>query len=130
MFTRRRLAAFLFASAAVSLTPLGAQARPKPRRRPDLADAVQGDYDGNVTSDMDGPPKNSVAVTVTRIGPNRVRITSDYPRVPSACVSLTRAGGRILNPKGRTSLMYDPGKSPPRLELTFSGEVSWDGKKL
>ena len=129
MFTRRTIAAFLFASAAATLTPLGAQGRPKPRR-PDLADAIQGDYDGNVTSDMEGPPKNGVAVTVTRIGPNRVRIASDYPRVPPASVNLTRAGGRILNAGGRTSLMYDPDQSPPRLELTFGGEVSWDGKKL
>jgi hypothetical protein len=129
MFTRRTIAAFLFASAAASLAPLGAVARPKPRR-PDLADQVAGDYDGNVTSDMDGPPKNSVAVTLTRTGPNRVRITSDYPRIPPASVTLTRASGRILNAGGRTSLMYDPGESPPRLELTFGGEVSWDGKKL
>jgi hypothetical protein len=125
MSTRRSIAAFLFASAAVALLPAGAQARPKPRR-PDLADAISGDYDGNVTSDMEGPPKNGVAVTVTRIGPDRVRIASDYPRVPPVNVSLTRAGGRIMNAGGRTSLMYDAG----RLEVTFGGEVSWDGKKL
>jgi hypothetical protein len=125
MSTRRSIAALLIASAGAALLPAAASARAKPRR-PDLADAVAGDYDGNVTSDLDGPPKNSVAVTLTRMGANRVRITSDYPRIPPASVGLTRSGGRILNAGVRPSLMFDDG----RLELTFGGEVSWDGKKL
>jgi hypothetical protein len=128
MFTRRTIAALLIASAAC-LEPLAAQARTKPRR-PDLADAVAGDYDGNVTSDMEGPPKNGVAITLTRVGVDRLRITSDYPRILPTSVRLTRAGGRIISAGGDVNFAYDAGQSPPRLELSFGGEVSWDGKKL
>jgi hypothetical protein len=48
-----------------------------PKRKPDLGDAAQGIYAGDVISDSKGSSKNGVTLTVTRIGKNLVRVTSD-----------------------------------------------------
>lgn len=73
--------------------------------------------------------KSDVTLTVTRIGVNRVRVTSDYPRLPVVEVALTRAMGKILNRGGDTNFQLDPGKGAARLDVSFLTEVSWSGSK-
>src|SRR5262245_10476100 len=51
-----------------------------PPHAPDLGDVAQGTYVGDVISDSRGSSRSHVTVTVTRIGINLVRITSNYPR--------------------------------------------------
>jgi hypothetical protein len=98
-------------------------------RKPDLADAVQGTYFGDVISDSQGSSKSDVTVTVTRTGRNLVQITSDYSRLPEVSVHLTSAMGRILNGRGDTTFLYDRSKSPPHLDVSFHDEVSWSGER-
>ncbi len=98
-------------------------------RKLDLADAAQGTYAGNVISDSKGATKNDVTLTVTRIGENRVRITSDYPRLPTVEVGLTLAMGKILSGKGDTAFVLDRSAKPAKLDVSFHQEVSWSGTR-
>jgi len=124
----RRLALGIAVSGLMSGAPALASAAPK-HRKPDLADAVEGDYSGDVISDSAGPSKDDVAVTVRRTGRNLVEITSDYGRLPTVSVGLTSAMGKILNARGETTFLYDRSKSPPHLDISFNGEVSWSGER-
>ena len=76
-----------------------------------------------------GSSKSNVTVTVTRIGKDRVRITSNYARLPMVEVSLTQAMGKILNASTDTTFLLDRSVNPPHLDISFFNEVSWAGSK-
>ena len=98
-------------------------------RQPDLGDVAEGRYFGDVISDSKGSSRNDVTLTVTRTGLNRVRITSDYPRLPVVEVSLQRALDKIVQSRGDTVFLYDWSKKPAKLDVSFNNEVSWSGSK-
>ena len=100
-----------------------------PKRKPDLGDVAQGTYVGDVISDSKGASKSDVTLTVTRIGINRVRISSDYARLPTVEVPWTKAMDKILHARGTTTFLLDRSKRPPRLDVSFLNEVSWAGTK-
>jgi len=114
---------------ALALVPALAIAAPAsaPKRKPDLGDAAQGTYAGDVISDSKGSSRSGVTLTVTRVGKNLVRVTSDYPRLPTVEVTLTSAMGKILQAHGNTVFLLDRGKNPPGLDVSFNNEVSWSG---
>jgi hypothetical protein len=126
MITRRLALRLSWATAASALWRPALADTP---RKPDLADAVEGAYFGDVISDSQGSSKNDVTITVRRVGRNLVEITSDYPRLPVVSVHLTSAMGRILNASGDTTFLYDRSKSPPHLDVSFHQEVSWSGER-
>ena len=117
--------------AAVAGTPVAlAQTSGASReRQPDLGDVAEGRYFGDVISDSKGSSKSDVTLTVTRTGLNRVRITSDYPRLPVVEVSLQRALDKIVQSRGDTVFLYDWSKKPAKLDVSFNNEVSWSGTK-
>ena len=115
-------------SLTVAPTAPRAQGNP-PKRKPDLADAAEGKYFGDVISDSKGSSKSNVTLTVERTGVNRVRVTSDYPRLPVVEVALTSAMDKILNQGGATSFLLDRSKGEARLDISFLSEVSWSGTK-
>lgn len=120
----------LFVCSAVLLPLVTATAQSDaPKRKPDLGDVAQGTYVGDVISDSTGSSKSNVTLTVTRIGINRVRIWSDYARLPTVEVPLTRAMDKILHAGGTTTFLLDQAKSPTRLDVSFLNEVSWAGTK-
>lgn len=128
MKRRSLLRGLLLASAAALLPAVSADAQSESRqRKPDLADVANGTYFGDVISDSRGSSQSNVTVTVTRIGRNLVRITSDYARLPVVDVPLTQAMDKILNARGNTTFLLDRTKSPPRLDISFNNEVSWAG---
>ena len=98
-------------------------------RQPDLGDVAEGKYFGDVISDSKGSSRNDVTLTVTRTGLNRVRITSDYPRLPVVEVTLQRALDKIVQSRGDTVFLYDWSKKPAKLDVSFNNEVSWSGTK-
>lgn len=98
-------------------------------RKPDLADAVAGEYFGDVISDSKGSSRNDVALTVTKVGKNRVRVTSDYARLPTVEVTLEKAMDKIMNAGGSTVFLFDGERNPPKLDVSFLNEVSWSGEK-
>ena len=113
-----------FVGVAALLPAFAADAQSdSPQRQPDLADVAQGTYFGDVTSDSKGSSRSDV--TVTRIGKNRVRITSDRARLPPVDVPLTRAMDKILSASGPTAFFRDRSKTPMRLDIGFIDEVSW-----
>jgi hypothetical protein len=127
---RRRLALRLLAASAVPWGRPGwaaEQAASAPKRKPDLGDAAEGTYAGDVISDSKGSSKSGVTLTITRSGPNRVRIRSDYARLPEVDVPLTSAMGKIVQQRGDTAFVLDRAKS--RLDVSFHNEVSWAGER-
>jgi hypothetical protein len=95
----------------------------------DPADLVVGTYNGNVISDSKGSSLSDVTLTVTKIDKRTVRITSDYPRMGTVDVALTRIGNKILNGSGNTVLILDLEQNPPRLDYNPYGEVAYAGRK-
>ena len=98
-------------------------------RKLDLADAAAGTYFGNVISDPKGAGKNDVTLTVARVGENRVRISSDYPRLPTVEVPLMLAMGKFISRKGDTAFVLDRAAKPARLDVSFHDKVSWSGSR-
>ncbi|MEQ1519173.1 MAG: hypothetical protein ABL931_22070 [Usitatibacteraceae bacterium] len=128
---RRNFIQRLTLAFGVGLLPaIGANAQSeKPKRKPDLGDVAEGKYFGEVISDSKGSSKAEVTLTVTRIGVNMVRITSDYARLPIIEVKLTKAMDKIVHASGATAFVLDRAKSPARLDVSFLNEVSWAGDK-
>lgn len=128
---QRRSLLWLAAWAALPIAAPGlAQTATTPRdRKPDLGDVAEGRYFGDVISDSKGSSRNDVTLTVTRIGVNRVRITSDYARLSVVEVALQRALDKIVQSRGNTAFVYDWAKKPARLDVSFDNEVSWSGTK-
>jgi hypothetical protein len=127
---RRFLFTLAAGFAAAIVGPAAAQPAPAVReRKPDLGDVAEGRYAGDVISDSKGSSRNDVTLTVTRIGVNRVRITSDYPRLPVVEVALQRALDKIVQARGNTAFVYDWAKKPAKLDVSFNNEVSWSGTK-
>jgi hypothetical protein len=98
-------------------------------RHPDLGDVAEGRYFGDVISDSKGSSRSDVTLTITRTGLNRVRIASDYPRLPVVEVALQRALDKIVQSRGDTVFVYDWKQKPSKLDVGFLGEVSWSGSK-
>src|SRR6185295_4201910 len=98
MRRRALVAALPAALVPLASVPFVAHAadKAKTERKPDLGDVAEGTYEGSVISDSKGASREDVTLTLTRTGPNKVRITSDYPRLPVVEVSLVRALDKIV----------------------------------
>ena len=127
------LRTLVFATAVALLLPAGAVLAETPKAAPahkaDLADRVAGTYKGDVISDARGSSKDGVTITVTRIGPNKVEIKSDYPRIPSVTIPLEKAMDAILAASGPSVFLLDTVRSPDRLDLTID-DASWSGNRV
>ena len=118
------LALLLPSGAALAETPKAA-----PARKADLADRVAGTYKGAVVSDARGSSRDNVTITVTRTGPNKVEIRSDYPRIPAVTIPLEKAMDAILAASGPSVFLLDTVRSPDRLDLTID-DASWSGTRV
>jgi hypothetical protein len=96
--------------------------------RPDLADIAAGIYDGDVISDARGASRSNVRLTVIKTGPNSVRITSNYGRLPSFSARLMRAMNTIQKVGGPEVFLLDLSKRPVGLDITVD-DASWSGAK-
>ena len=113
------ICALLFCSAA--------NAAPPPK--PDLADIAEGSYFGDVISDARGSSRSDVRVIVTKIGPNKVRVTADYARLPTFTAPLERAMSTIQKAgPGSQVFLLDLAKTPRSLDITVD-DASWSGHK-
>ena len=127
---QRRLVLLGALSGAASAGPALAQSAVEARKRkPDLGDVAEGRYFGEVISDSKGSSHADVTLIVTRVGVDRVRVSSDYPRLPVVEVSLQRALDKIVQSRGNTVFLYDWAKKPAHLDVSFDNEVSWSGSK-
>lgn len=121
----------LCAFVALALAPPAAAAAPKPApvRPADLATEVEGRYLGDVISDARGSSRSGVRIVVTRTGPNKVRVTSDYSRLPAFEATLSRYLQTIQNAGGDQVFLFDSTKRPPSLDLTVD-DASWSGTRV
>ena len=95
----------------------------------ELADLVVGKYFGNVIADAKGSSRSDVTLTITKLDKWTVRITSDYPRLGTVDVTLTRAGGKIISAGGNALFLMDPNVRPLELAYNPDGEVAYAGRK-
>lgn len=117
-----------FLSPVLPLPSAPAAAAQADRVGRDLADIAQGRYFGAVVSDARGSSQSDVRITVTKIGPNRVRISADYPRLPAFEAALTRAMETIQNRGGDALFLLDLSKHPNALSVTVD-DASWAGER-
>ncbi|PKP87143.1 MAG: hypothetical protein CVT78_08400 [Alphaproteobacteria bacterium HGW-Alphaproteobacteria-17] len=118
--------------AAAALLPAAAHAETKPTtapRKADLADRVAGTYEGAIISDARGSSRDNVKVTVTRVGPNKVEIKSDYARIPIVTIPLEKAMDAILAASGPYVFLLDTVRSPDKLDLSID-DASWSGSRV
>jgi hypothetical protein len=94
-----------------------------------LADLVVGKYFGNVIADSKGSSRSDVTLTITKLDKWTVRITSDYPRLGTVEVTLTRAGGKIVSAGGNALFLLDPDARPLTVAYNPNGEVAYAGRK-
>lgn len=100
-----------------------------PARKADLADRVADTYKGAVISDARGSSRDNVTITVTRVGPNKVEIKSDYARIPTVTIPLEKAMDAILAASGPYVFLLDTVRSPDRLDLSID-DASWYGTRV
>jgi hypothetical protein len=122
-----------FAASLGLLLPAGATLAEPPKtapaRKADLADRVAGTYKGAVVSDARGSSRDDVTITVTRTGPNKVEVKSNYPRIPTVTIALEKAMDAILAASGPSVFLLDTVRSPDRLDLTID-DASWSGARV
>jgi TIR domain len=95
----------------------------------DLADLASGVYQGGVTSDAKGSSRSDVTVTVVKVSPRRVRITSDYERLDTVEIELTRVDEGIQSVGDDISFHLELTKQPPTLFYSPHGDVAYNGHK-
>lgn len=127
------LRSLIVATSLALLLPAGAAlaetSKAAPAHKADLADRVAGTYKGDVISDARGSSRNNVTITVTRTGPNKIEIKSDYPRIPTVTIPLEKAMDAILAASGPHVFLLDMVRSPDRLDLTID-DASWSGNRV
>ena len=95
----------------------------------DLADLVAGVYQGDVVSDAKGGSLSNVTLTITKLSQRRVRVVSDYKRLGVIEIELNRVGNTIQSTGGRSLLLLEMEKNPPRLGFNPDGEVAYVGQR-
>jgi len=114
----------------MAVSPHITDAKPASSSRPseDLADIAAGTYSGDVISDARGPSRSGVTITVTKVGPNAVSVTSSYARLPTFSTRLTRAMNTIQQIGTAQVFLLDLSRTPNRLDIT-NDDASWSGEK-
>jgi hypothetical protein len=127
---RRAAAILAIGAAAVLVPPAAAQRSGGTVRaaRADLADMAAGAYAGDVISDARGSSRSGVRIMVTKVGPNQVRVTADYARLPEFTARLTRVMNTVQNASGDQVFLLDLSKSPRTLMVTVD-DASWGGAR-
>jgi len=108
--------------------------RPPESKKPvgavaEIADLVVGTYSGDVIADSKGGSRSNVGLTITKLDGSTIRVTSDYRRLGTVNVMLTRIGNQILNADGDTPFMVDLDRNPPTLLFDPHSEVAYRGNK-
>jgi hypothetical protein len=125
------LGRILLALAATSLVPGHTAAQTAPsaaQRKQDIADMVAGTYSGSVIADTRGGSQSDVSITVTKVAKNVVSISSDYARIPTVQIALTRASDAIIAARPGNGFLIELAKDPRRLDLSIDG-ATWMGHK-
>ena len=110
------------ASMLVLAVAPAAQAQPKPEgpaQAADLADFAAGTWTGDVISDARGSSRSGVTVTVRKVGPNLVEVSSNYSRIPTVRIELTQAMSAIVAQGTDHVFLIQRDSDPDELSLTI-----------
>jgi hypothetical protein len=118
---RSVLASAILLTAAIAMPSAQAQrtANIRPQAAKDLAAEVAGTYVGDVISDARGSSQSGVVITVTRVGPNQVQVSANYPRIPTVRITLEAALNSIVQAGGDHVFVIDRDRDPRALSLTI-----------
>jgi TIR domain len=94
-----------------------------------LADLVIGTYFGDVISDSKGSSRSDIGVTITKLDRHTVRVSSDYHRLGTVDVILTRVGNKIFSAEGGSPFIVDLDRNPPTLAFNPRNELAYAGTK-
>jgi hypothetical protein len=118
-----------FSATLLALGPSVVRAAPAAAQpKQDIATLVAGTYSGAVIADTRGGSQSDVSITVTRVGKNLVSVSSDYPRIPTVQIAITRASDAIIAARPGNGFLIELGKDPRRLDLSIDG-ATWMGRK-
>jgi hypothetical protein len=116
------------ASPAVeAATPAEATTTAATNARTALADIAVGHYYGDVIADSKGSSRSDISVTINKIDQFTVQVTSDYNRIGSTAVTLTRVGNQLQGVESDSVFVLALDKTPyelsfnPRFELSYVG---------
>lgn len=98
---------------------------PRAGKSDGLAGLVVGTYVGNVVADSKGGSRSDIEVTITRIGTHSVRVTSEYDRIGTIDIALTRVGNQVQNATGDSVFIVNLDASPPTLSLNPRHELAY-----
>lgn len=115
--------------AAQPTAPPAETPAPPAANAPGLADLVVGRYHGDVIADSKGSSRSDIDVTITRIDRATVRVSSDYRRIGSVDVNLTRNGNQVFAADGDTPFIVDLDRSPPSLVFDPHSELAYRGTR-
>jgi len=94
-----------------------------------LADRVIGTYSGDVMADSKGSSRSDIEVTITKLDRYTIRVTSDYHRLGTVDVTLTRIDSKIFNAGGDSPFIVDLDGNPPTLTFNPRSELAYGGTK-
>jgi hypothetical protein len=117
------------AAPPMSASEVAAVAPPPAAETTGLADLVVGRYHGDVIADSKGSSRSDIDVTITRIDRATVRVSSDYRRIGSVDVNLTRNGNQVFAADGDTPFIVDLDRSPPSLVFDPHSELAYRGTR-
>ncbi len=108
--------------------------REKPSDEPvHIADLIVGQYIGDVVADTRGISLSNVAVVISKLDQRTVRITSDYRRLGTVDITLTRMNNMIRNDGGDSTLFVELDQQPSGITYNPPGEgggsIAYEGKK-
>jgi hypothetical protein len=81
-----------------------------------------------VISDARGSSRSDVTITVTKVGPNTIHVSSSYPRLPDFTTRVSRAMQTIQQVGTQQVFLLDLSRTPHQLDLTVD-DASWSGTK-
>jgi hypothetical protein len=89
-----------------------------------------GHYHGAVIADSQGPSRSGIGLTITKLDPWTVRVTSDYARLGSTDVTLSRTGNKLFGVGGDTPFILDLDQHPPTLSFNPNNAIAYSGTKV
>jgi hypothetical protein len=117
---------FILSQAALPISVAAVQAAPAPRI--DIADSVAGTYFGSVISDARGSSRSDVTITVEKVAPGTVRVTSDYARLPAFTTRIERVADTVQQSGTDVVFLLETARVPQRLYVTVD-DAAWAGER-
>lgn len=95
----------------------------------ELADLAVGRYFGDVIADSKAGSRRAINLTISKLDPYTIRLTSDYQRIGIVDAMLTRIGNQLFNAGGDSTVIVDLEQNPPTITFNPRNELAYSGTK-